>query len=560
MLIGLPNGNTWVTAQPNFIPDRRPLIIINFANGSWKGNANSNPNGSLTANYVGDVNASLAGNQFGLTDWWFGKHAQYPAVLTDTATNTKVPATTLATHVCYPWLDYPNGIAYLQAGTNSVPDQLDHLLATLDRYWLDGFRRFVLFLPGGVPFGVQVAGTFTGTDQNSNQVSIVQSFWGGHNQPMNQWQIMPQWKQVELQTRLNAWLDAHQPVPAPPSGWIDVAQIPSIELYTGSPVGSDVNDPCVQSNLWSPNVVLANQGAPPSQVNEPRWVSLPTAWAYVGGFWSSLGSVVPITPCSGSSTFDLDPREVSHLRYVWDALNPWKSAGINRFWLDAGSDNANVGGRRHLYGMLELSYNPVFAQNNFRFGAETFPVVNNGNSVDECNAHRAPWFGLLDVCATPTGPNNSWSNYTFKNWTWSRSATEAVLWVNYNSTYRQLVEARQRGYVLACANNDNANGRKLTELIKRLYGSGWIYLPDFNGDGVVEPTDLDDWRWMAQVYRPANTNIGIASYGFGDINGDGHVDAIDESALMSAINQDILSTYSVQSLWIDLGVGRLADR
>jgi hypothetical protein len=564
-LIGLPNGNTWVTAQPNFVPDRRPLVVINFSNGSWSGKSNTNPNGDLSANYVPLIDATKAGNQFGLAGWWFGKHPQYPSVLTDTSSDSKSIAFTAATHILIPWAQYPSGVPLLQSGSNSASDQCDYLIATLDRYWADGFRRFVLFLPGGVPFGVQYGGYFEQRDANGNLVgSTVQAYWSGHNQPMNQWQLMPQWKQVEVQSRLSYWLSQHYPVPLP-GEQIDPADIPSIELYTGSPVGTDVNDPCVQSNLWSPNVVLANQGAPPSQVNAPRWVSLATEWKYESGLgqFGAIGSIVPITPCAGSATFDLDPREVSHLRYVWDALNPWRSVGINRFWLDAGADNANVGSRRHLYGMLELAHNPVFVQNGFRFGAEAFPVIgNDGNVLDDCNALRAPWLGLLDACATRTGIDSigEWTGYTFRNWNWSRSTSEAVLWVNHRSSYRNLVEARQRGFVLACANNEDPNGRRIQELIKRLYGCGWIYLADFNGDGDVDLTDLDDWRWMAQVYRPAHPNIGITSFGFGDINADGYVDSYDEATLLTAINQDIFGTYAVQSLWVNLGIGKQADR
>jgi hypothetical protein len=558
-LIGLPNGNTWVTPQPNFLPDRRPMVVINFAPGAWVGKPNTNPNGSLVADYVPDVVASRAANQFGLSEWWFGKHTQYPGNLSDVPSDTKSLAFGLDTHIRIPW-GGETPIPLLQAGANSTTDQCDYLIATLDRYYADGFRRFLLFLPGGVPFGVQFGGHFEQRDSNGNLISsTVQSYWGGHTQPMNQWQLMPQWKQVELQSRLTTWLAAHQPVPPTPGGSIDVAQIPSVELYSGNPIGSDVNDPCVHSNIWSPNVALANQGAPPSQVYAPRWVSLPTGWSFESGLqqWVSVGSIVPITPCAGSATFDLDPREVSHLRYVWDALNPWRGAGINRFWLDTAADNENVGGRRHLYGLLELAYNPVFMQNNFRFGGEAFPVVNNGATVDECNSQRAPWIGLLDVCATT---QNGWSTYTFKNWNWNRSTTEAVLWVNKNSSYRNLVEARQRGYVLACANNDVARGRQIHEIIKRLYGCGWIYTADFNGDGTVDLDDLEDWRWMAQVYRPAHPNIGINSFGFGDINDDGFVDAYDETTLLNAINQDITNTYSVPSLWVNFGVGQLADR
>jgi hypothetical protein len=554
-LVGLPNGYTWVTAQPNFVPDRRPIVIINFCNGSWSSQdlaGSSEPD--IAANFVPLIEDAQNkwGNQFGLNPWWFGKHAGYPANLTDTPSDTKESNFAVASHIIRKWsqdaAEQPPLLRNANGGNNGVPDQVDRILFDLERYYADGFRRFMIYLPGGVPFGTHGGGYFAGAN---GEIQFRQA-WGGHAQPMNQWQIMPEWKRQQFLTTIKNWAITHSPIDPNPGEPYPYDQAVSLELYTGSPVGNDVNDPCVQPNLWSPNVTLANQGAPPNQVNAPRWVGLTLGWGFADQQWIRDSKIVPITPCAGTATFDLDPREVSHLRYVWDALNPWREVGIKRFWLDAGSDNSNVGNRRRLYGFTELAYNPVFQQAGFRFGAEAFPVINNGASVDECNYLRAPWIGLLTFAATT---NDGWQTCTLKNWQWPRASSEAVLWVDQKTTYKQMLEARWRGYVLAAATNQDYEGRKIFERIKRVYGMGWIYQSDFNGDGKVDANDYDDWLYAKNMYPVEFPGQGFKSFGFGNVNCDDRIDELDGIILQQAIAAEN-DTYMMPERWSDLGIGQ----
>jgi hypothetical protein len=560
-LIGLPNGNTWVTAQPNFVPDRRPLVIINFTSGAWSSQDLTAISGEpeIAVNYVPLIEnpASKFGNQFGLTWWWFGKHSGYPGNLADTPSDSKESNFSVAGHILRKWTgdapEQPPVLRNANGGANGIPDQVDRVLFDLERYFADGFRRFLIYLPGGVPFGVQGGGYFTGP----NSEAQFRQAWGGHSQPMNQWQLMPEWKKQQFLTTIKMWAATHSPIDPPPGEPYPYDQAVSLELYTGSPVGSDVNDPCVQPNLWSPNVTLANQGAPPSQVNAPRWVGLTLSWGYdnVLQQWFRENKIVPITPCAGTATFDLDPREVSHLRYVWDALNPWRAAGFNRFWLDAGADNANVGSRRRLYGFIELAHNPVFHQAGYRFGAEAFPVVNNGADIDECNAKRAPWLGLMTFASYST---DGWQTFHLKNWQWQRGTTEAVLWVDRNTTFKQMLEARWRGYVLAASTNQDYEGRKIFEQIKRVYGMGWIYQSDFNGDGKVNAQDYDDWLYAKNMFPVEFPGGGFKSFGFGNVNNDDRIDELDGIILQQAIAAED-GSFNMPERWFDLGIGQFPN-
>ena len=72
--------------------------------------------------------------------------------------------------------------------------------------------------------------------------------------------------------------------------------------------------------------------------------------------------------------------------------------------------------------------------------------------------------------------------------------------------------------------------------MKRWYSMGWIQIADFNGDGIVNSTDLSMGQAAIQqsLERIAsNQTVWPIVYGNGDIDGDGDIDSFDNTYFTS---------------------------
>jgi hypothetical protein len=422
----LPFGTSWVNC--NWIPDRRPFAYLQFFNPAE------------------GAHVPGLGNPPGLKPWW------HPIGVAD----------------------YP-----MDVNANSVPDQFETLLATLDDLYAEGFRRIVLQLPAGAPFG----------RMRPADPSAIVPLMGVQVFSMNQWNAMAQFKQdwfTDPDSSWGQWVRAHQSQPNP-------ADRVKLELYMGSTIADGTCTQCVA----------------PNEYTQLTASTIPLEFSSQGGI--VYGSRW-ITPCAGvAKAIDFDPRNPDHVEYVLETILPWRAAGVTSFWLDAASRNANKDGERRRWGAIELAYMPGLRAAGVSFGMESLPVYNSNERPDWCTVYKMP---CVTTQVQAMGPYNGTGQRFRDQWWFDRTRTE-VHYLHFDPVlkFQDAAEARRRGMILTLYSTANSVDH---EIIRRWYSMGPIWIADFNGDGTA---NLDDLALFDEVFNYSTFDLRV--FANGDIDGDG---------------------------------------
>lgn len=370
-------------------------------------------------------------------------------------------------------------------------DETEFLISLMDKLYDEGFRRFILQAPAGATFGRPYV----------QQPSGIQ-LWGIQSFSMNQWGPLAQYKKDFFSNpleRWQAWIALRNQAPDPQFHV-------TMEIYLGAPVADGTCTLCLTPNQWSDD-----ESDP-----QPRDVPFRVTPDGNGG-WIVDSEIFWVSGCGQRlEGQDFDPRRADHVDYVFANLMPWRDAQITRFWLDAGSSNQDLPGRRSRWGSLELSYHPILRSLGCTFGIETIPTVNTLEVLDYCSIGKAPWMvvqskamrcpGDAEVC---TAAQRDFYN----SWWFSRATSEVHMLVDVGDlTFNELGLARDRGFVVTLESDKNERYR---DLIKRWYSMGEIWIPDFDANGVVNQADLDLFNVWTDV-QPFHFRV----YANGDIDQD----------------------------------------
>ncbi|MDX2146908.1 MAG: hypothetical protein SFZ23_05250 [Planctomycetota bacterium] len=362
---------------------------------------------------------------------------------------------------------------------------------------------------------------------------------------MNQWQLLPQWKKDLFSSpasELNAWKAAkNTPVQGQPFEPV------VFEVYMAAPIPRGMCSPCYKPNTTNPAALEGRIVSEQVAGSDP----VRYEWQWTCPQLSGLNY-------EGE---DFTPWSQRHVNYVVDCLQPWINAGIKNFWLDAAISNGfsipdqrSYGRRR---GTLELSYMPYFLQQGARFGGETFPDLASVNHwIDDCSVSYMPWFGLSTVATrypdTSVSPpawrrvfhpaNQGWNlvrstsevlfaPVTTRTWKSGSGVPEFPPESNYPFTFKEIGEARKRGFVLSVYNCGAPDqfGNEYCEYVKRWYSMGEVIVADFDGSGTIE---LDENKPNSDLIQFLNafdaTKQAIAAgqnplivFATGDANGNG---------------------------------------
>lgn len=451
---GLPlddYGATWVNGA--WTKDRRPAVFIQMFNGSW------------------------ADNVRGHSDfWWHGQKG----LSAEWCEGGNIPLSRQRDNESL-GLDQ----TVISCGTtNGVPDDLEHTIADMERMYKEGFRRFILNVPGGVAFEQDLG--------------------------MNQWATLTPVQRGWFENPLGPWQkfrERHQST--------DPREKLSLEIYVGCNIQAGTCATCERPNS------LYNTGLESIVVERD-----------IGG-----GQFVNFyaTCCSHfEKAIDFNPRVNQHLCHVYDVILPWRNIGINRFWMDAASDNFNALGRRKLYGFLEMSYNPVFRSVlGVTFGGETIPTTDyDGLVPNDCALELAPWLALSQklMFTPPGGPRQFHPNFYFNPTLTEMHFVPFPAGNEPPINAAEMFQARAHGMVITLY---NCLDELHCEAVKRLYTMGDIYIADFNGDGLVTEADYDQYLTM---YGEWINVPDAALFATGDIDGSGNVDITDLQQFMEAWN------------------------
>ncbi len=494
-----PIHNSWVNDFPMWTPDRRPMMTIQLGSGDWA----ENPNGNNS-------------------EWYIPHYANGgTTILADSPEDSRSPNPDNSSDTV--WVQGPNG----------VPDQFDSLIRTLKRWREYGVRRVLLHLPAGV-IGGKVSGYADGHDDDPNY-----AIYGGTTQSMNQFYGMPDWKQRYFRGE-----DLQFPNHPPQNAWsVFMAAYPSdpmdIEVYVGGGIGKNTQ------GLGTEATVVT--GSQPTKISSfDRFIGTPpNQIALYNDFWATPYGSNPGE--TAEPPYPIDPRATlpnglsmkANFDRFWRFTKPWyEECGIMRLWLDTASENIPLSSKR--WGSLEVSHNPYLTSLGVHIGGETIPTIDIGippNTVeilDDCAISFMPWFANFEVVSAEdnaTTHHRTWKTYAQTSL--SRLNTEVHLLDNTgHMDWDQYKYAREHGYVVGAYNAYATTGIKAAELMKRWYSMGWIQIADFNGDGVVNSTDLSMGQ-AAILYGRTHNNVWPIVYGNGDIDGDGDIDEFDNTYFTS---------------------------
>ncbi|MDX2146434.1 MAG: hypothetical protein SFZ23_02840 [Planctomycetota bacterium] len=218
-------------------------------------------------------------------------------------------------------------------------------------------------------------------------------------------------------------------------------------------------------------------------------------------------------------------------RSVQQEFTAWHAAGFRKIWLDTAADNWPLEGRRKRWAYLQLAHNPQIAALGLKVGAEPLPYFENPYPTPQ-----DPWSEVLDDCAlrygtffTESNPVTSWIGgpRVFK-YSVDPNLTEVHLALNPTRTIElvpgqkiseppfslaEVGEARARGFIITPYNCFG----EYCEYAKRWYSMGKVYVPDFNGDGAVNPQD----REKLQLAILAAGQYTAKLFGFGQLHPSG---------------------------------------
>lgn len=481
-------------------------------------------------------------------------------------------------------------LTWTQNQANGVPDQFEELYFRFETVWRKGIRRFILKLPGGVPFG-KATYQYIGNTRYD--------FYGGQNQPMNQWGMMPKWKKEWF---LNYRIDANGNYAGPledlrypgqniaPSWnpwtlfrahvgeYADPAENTRLEIYVGFNIQSGTCTPCEDTNPWSSGTHFKNPtvGGVPTGVNS-------NGQFFYQPYW--------FTGCnSESQAIDPDPRKQVHLNHIDQALSPWHSSGIRRVWFDSGSDNEDLANRRKRFAFLNIAHCPQFTnawnmQTScylWSHGAEALPFSQWSETdpiLDDCALTYAPWCALSPMFMSWTpgtgGPYGTGRTF-YPSIQVNPDVTEVHLLVNpyrtgtLNNTtvqepelsFEEFEAIRNRGFVISVYNFYNNTGSDpvyYERLLNRWYSMVRILVPDFDGNGIVNQTDYD------KAYAAMNPSSQPARHVFATGNvynanaQERVVDANDWSFWLAAWNSYQQGNHTGPTVEFDYGYAKTAD-
>lgn len=304
----------------------------------------------------------------------------------------------------------------------------------------------------------------------------------GQDFPASQWWPMPQAKREELACLILNWLEDHADT--------------QFEVYAGFPI----NDPDSLCMSASNNY------------------SVPTIEAETCGTLPEHGYMY--YPCAGSGTaHPPSPFVQADVCDFHRNIDPWQQLGITRYWLDGSTGEWSD--------FIELAYCPLYAPGagQHYLGAEAFPQESYPGPID---------LGKARLCPAIIFQNQISIQDEDKLWGVSDDAseTELIVVVDYTDTdyfdinhMVDVLEWTQRGFVLAAQSSASALlPAQFTEYMKRVYGFGTISnRRDFNGDGLLNSADLDDFEDMHAVYLGRSN----CNWVHGDVNGDHRVTSSD---------------------------------
>ncbi|MDX2148465.1 MAG: hypothetical protein SFZ23_13180 [Planctomycetota bacterium] len=506
----LTPGYSWAAAAPTWAKDRRPLAVFQMSSAGYT----NNPRGNV--------------------DWWWLQTDGPSTFQADDARDFRTPRPLSDGIQRYDLIGNVED-GNQTAVPNGIPEAFDVMIRRIKVHADNGFRRFVLHLPGGT-LGTKEDGF--GPPCNGNGISLPKYTGGGTTQSMNQYVAMPQWKReyftgfVHLNgqptTQLNAWGEfVRDYVSTSPDTEPDRI---SLEVYIGgslSGAGDHLNLATEQTAavtvppLWDGGQRPADSFVEWDALCEPVTTR----------FWTESRIPAPIT------LIPIDPRVESHMRLFWMQIKPWVAAGFRTVWLDDVTANSLTKAQR--WGFLELARNPYLRSQGIRLGGEAFPFSDVGNnSADDCALAVTRWFANSPVLYW------SCSERTFRcDLTNRRTSSEVHFLANCGGPPMSAADydyVRSSGYVLSFYTQSGPDGKVLVEQAKRWYSMGRIQVADFDGENGVTPADRDAVYAIIAPFiaNPNRTQPDICVFANGDIDGNGFVDANDWTFFESKWNPD----------------------
>ena len=429
---------------------------------------------------------------------------------------------------------------YSLEGPSGTPDQFARLYGQLKMlYEQYGFRRFILNHPAGSMFGREFV-------IPNGQPHAGAKYFGGEDIPFNEWDALPQWKQQQFSS---------------PAGVFQAFRLKhtdaTFELYMGSAILDNTATLHMHANSETyPGTQTNLQPAPTGDTPEIRncFNGSPLDWNSSGlpisrQYWIKRNTQV-------MPEISFDPRESAHLARLSDVIGPWIACGFKMFWLDAGVMSVCNGpaNQHRRYGLDEICSDPYYMKHGVRFGGENIPAGNNHDLIETCSTGRTPYMELdgniFDV------PNGQWRFTNRPVWDPTQAPesechylVSTLIAPNGFTSFEQVGEARLRGYIAtpyyAKWRDDFPNDEEhALRIVQRWYSQGTIPIADFNGDGVVNQTDIDDFnrawgRWNENGSRTLVGDRKIVVFGMGDVNGDGGIDNKDQTVFMDAVSQAV---------------------
>jgi hypothetical protein len=303
------------------------------------------------------------------------------------------------------------------------------------------------------------------------------------------WWPMPQWKRDGFTTYVAPWIAAHP------------------DANFGIYINITINDPCS----------LCQEGNPYTTVT---WVDC-ASMNYCDH--CPPPGLVGVMPCRGyPDSHAPDPHSAADACTFHQNVEPWLSLGAKEIWFDFAAYPTMVPG------FLEFINSPIY-HGRLKAGGEAVP------GTDAALMKKAAWAGTSGF-VDGQDPNHTW--------TFNPTVTEAGYWVQRNMMLSEMHGFLGRGWVI-WIHDLNAPG---AELAKRIYSAGVIHdIADFNGDGVVNSKDIDDFGKAYSVNKDVTTRC--FNYVHGDLDQDGYVTWWDQNLFDMAY----ASSLTGQPISVDYG-------
>lgn len=473
----------------------------------------------------------------------------------------------------------------------SMPPQFCWLLEQLESGYNAGYRRFILNVPAGDPFGL---------------VKRMQS---------SQWWTMPAWKREGFQLYVKAWIDAKNT-----AAQSDADRV-SVGVYAGSWLNwSQTHADWLEENETGPDSevgpwLLTNQTC--SDITSPD---------YKDHFsYNTPPGDAEMFPRITLSTSDAVSQ--SDMEFVYKNVKPWESAGIDTYWFDNVSPTLHDSNGEP-YSVDDVAYlrmrnakvvtehvdihdpqaEPIVVVEDaftLRIGGEAFPskgnaCVEESTEIFEDYLGASPWL-IMDRLFQRRGlyaalvslgsgfdpdvheigiilrggdlvPGSECPNHAFccdelqhiagekacvgPDTVYQYSELGLVLWAG-SFTAGQSVN-RVKGLNIPLSGNlgvlrrfrsdfngdgvfDHLDSRLFHKNYRKFAGTvsaptdSWFYQGDINNDDVIDEDDLAAFREAAEW---TGTNKPYPNYyEEGDINADGYVDCDDLVLLVLAMSQ-----------------------